>query len=138
MIQPAKTPKTGGTKLKLTTPKTPASEATGKKKAAKPKALSKKATRTNGSDDEEMVDTPMVEEKQLSEAELKEKKEKESKLLVDTRSGSVVMTDLLPVRYYRHRLQRGFLSRDTAPSDEEVDVSALSSWLHRCFPSSEY
>ncbi|MCJ1478485.1 hypothetical protein MMC13_007165 [Lambiella insularis] len=103
--KPAKTPKTG-TKLKLSTPKTPTAESSTKKRAAKPKAASKKAApQTNGSD-EEMIDTPMVEEKSLSPAEAKEKKEKE-------------------IRYYRHKLQKGFLSRDTVPADEEIKASPL-------------
>ena len=75
--QPAKTPKTG-TKLKLTTPKTPVSETAGKKRAAKPKVSAKKANAKGSGSDDEVVDTPMVEEKPLSPEELKEKKEKES------------------------------------------------------------
>ena len=79
-MQPAKTPKTG-TKLKLTTPKTPAGDGSSKKKMTKSKGSTKKsAGKTNGSD-EDMMDTPRVEEKPLTPAEAKEKKEKESKVL---------------------------------------------------------
>ena len=79
-MEPAKTPKTKATKLKLTTPKVP--ESSGKKKTPKPKSTTKKAAaKASGSDDEMMVDTPMVEEKPLTPAEAKEKKEKESKPL---------------------------------------------------------
>lgn len=75
MSQPAKTPKTN-TKLKLTTPKTPASEpAKKKKKPAKPKSTGKKKAVEAASDDE-IVDTPKAEEKPLTAAENKEKKEK--------------------------------------------------------------
>ncbi len=70
MSQPAKTPKTN-TKLKLTTPKTPAK----KKKPAKPKSTGKKKAVEAASDDE-IVDTPKAEEKPLTAAENKEKKEK--------------------------------------------------------------
>lgn len=75
MSQPAKTPKPN-TKLKLSTPKTPASEpAKKKKKAAKPKSTGKKKAAEAASDDE-LVDTPKAEEKPLTAAEDKEKKEK--------------------------------------------------------------
>lgn len=74
MSQPAKTPKTN-TKLKLSTPKTPASEPAKKKKAAKPKSTGKKKAAEAASDDE-LVDTPKAEEKPLTAAEDKEKKEK--------------------------------------------------------------
>lgn len=70
-LKPAKTPKTA-TKLKLTTPKTPAAESSTKKKAAKPKA---KATATKSGSEEENV-TPKVEEKPPSPAQVKEMKEK--------------------------------------------------------------
>ncbi|KAI9878261.1 MAG: hypothetical protein M1830_001440 [Pleopsidium flavum] len=104
--KPSKTPKTA-TKLKLSTPKTPSADTTSKKKtgsstkAAKPKGSTKKsAAKANGSD-EENVDTPKVEEKPLTPQEAKQKKEKE-------------------VLYLRHKLQKGFLSRDTMPKEEEM------------------
>lgn len=75
MIQPAKTPKTA-TKLKLSTPKTPAAEPSTKKKAAKPKA---KATPKPASDDE-AIDTPKVEQTPLTPAAAKEIKEKKGEL----------------------------------------------------------
>ncbi|MCJ1306526.1 hypothetical protein MMC25_000169 [Agyrium rufum] len=102
--KPAKTPKTA-TKLKLSTPKTPAA-VSSTKKAAKPKSSKKAAAKTNG--EEEAEETPKVEEKPLSPAEAKEKKEKE-------------------IKYYRHKLQKGFLSRDTPPDDEETKT--MSSFL---------
>lgn len=94
--KPAKTPKTA-TKLKLTTPKTPAAESSTKKKTAKPKA---KATVTKSGSEEEAV-TPKIEEKPPTPAQIKEMKEKK-------------------VLYYRHKLQRGFLSRDTMPKEDEM------------------
>lgn len=72
--KPAKTPKTA-TKLKLTTPKTPANEPSSKKKTAKPKA---KATATKSGSEEEAV-TPKVEEKPPTPAQIKEMKEKKGK-----------------------------------------------------------
>ena len=71
-----KTPKTG-TKLKLSTPKTPAAEPASKKKVSKPKASSKKSAAKAGGSDEEMVDTHKVEEKPLTPQEAMQKKEKE-------------------------------------------------------------
>lgn len=94
--KPAKTPKTA-TKLKLTTPKTPAAEPSTKKKTAKPKT---KATVTKSGSEEETV-TPKAEEKPPTPAQIKEMKEKK-------------------VLYYRHKLQRGFLSRDTMPKEDEM------------------
>ncbi|KAL8829035.1 MAG: hypothetical protein Q9170_006337 [Blastenia crenularia] len=94
--KPAKTPKTG-TKLKLSTPKTPI-EPSSKKKASKPKASAKKAEK--GSDDE-AVETPKVEEKKLTAEEARHMKEKK-------------------VLYFRHKLQRGFLSRDVPPKEDEM------------------
>ena len=40
------------------------------------------------------------------------------------RTSAFVVTLLIccPVRYYRHKLQRGFLSRDTIPTDEDTKV----------------
>ena len=94
--QPAKTPKTGG-KLKLTAPKTPATDSKPKK-ATKSKT-SKKTGAAADSSSESSSAKP--EEKPLTEAEIKEKKEK-------------------TVLYYRHKLQRGFLSRDSVPKEEEM------------------
>ncbi|KAG8526937.1 uncharacterized protein KY384_008366 [Bacidia gigantensis] len=91
--KPAKTPKTT-TKLKLSTPKQPVESAT-KKKASRSKAKANKS----GSDED--AQTPKVEEKPLSPTEMKEIKEKK-------------------VLYFRHKLQRGFLSRDTVPKAEEM------------------
>lgn len=73
-LKPAKTPKTA-TKLKLTTPKTPAAESSTKKKTAKPKA---KATVTKSGSEEEAV-TPKIEEKPPTPAQIKEMKEKKGK-----------------------------------------------------------
>ncbi|KAL8714867.1 MAG: hypothetical protein Q9220_001380 [cf. Caloplaca sp. 1 TL-2023] len=94
--QPAKTPKTG-TKLKLSTPKTPV-ETSSKKKAPKAKSSSKKAAKTS---DDDAVETPKVEEKKLTSEEAKNMKEKK-------------------VLYFRHKLQRGFLSRDIPPKEDEM------------------
>ncbi|KAL9604823.1 MAG: hypothetical protein Q9219_000271 [cf. Caloplaca sp. 3 TL-2023] len=94
--KPAKTPKTG-TKLKLSTPKTPV-EASSKKKASKPKVSAKKAAKESDDDAEE---TPQVEEKKMTAEDAKHIKEKK-------------------VLYFRHKLQRGFLSRDVPPKEDEM------------------
>ncbi|MCJ1378195.1 hypothetical protein MMC17_001291 [Xylographa soralifera] len=107
--KPAKTPKTG-TKLKLSTPKTPTVDSSSKKKAIKAKSSAKKSAAKASASDDEMTDTPMVEEKPLTPAEAKEKKEKE-------------------IRYYRHKLQKGFLSRDTVPAEEEI--KSMSGFLSK-------
>ncbi|KAL8967845.1 MAG: hypothetical protein Q9183_002739 [Haloplaca sp. 2 TL-2023] len=94
--KPAKTPKTG-TKLKLSTPKTPV-EPSSKKKAAKPKSSTKKAARVS---DDDAVETPQVEEKRMTAEEARQAKEKR-------------------ILYFRHKLQRGFLSRDVPPKEDEM------------------
>ncbi|KAL8947166.1 MAG: hypothetical protein Q9222_006518 [Ikaeria aurantiellina] len=94
--QPAKTPKTGA-KLKLSTPKTPV-ETSSKKKAPKAKSSSKKTAKTS---DDDAVETPKVEERKLTAEEAKNMKEKK-------------------VLYFRHKLQRGFLSRDIPPKEDEM------------------
>ncbi|KAL8999679.1 MAG: hypothetical protein Q9169_001496 [Polycauliona sp. 2 TL-2023] len=97
--KPAKTPKTA-TKLKLSTPKTPI-ETSGKKKAAKPKSSSKKVPKETKESDDEAVETPKVEEKRMTAEEAKNAKEKK-------------------VLWFRHKLQRGFLSRDVPPKEDEM------------------
>ncbi|KAF2707779.1 hypothetical protein K504DRAFT_383308 [Pleomassaria siparia CBS 279.74] len=92
-IQPAKTPKT---KLKLNNTKTPKEASAAKpKKEAKPKKTPKAKSVSQEAE-------PVVEEKPLTDAERIEKREKS-------------------VLYLRHRLQKGFLSRDQAPKEEEMD-----------------
>ena len=36
------------------------------------------------------------------------------------------------VLYYRHKLQRGLLWRDSVPKEEEMKVSITSTLLHHC------
>ncbi|KAL8781588.1 MAG: hypothetical protein Q9213_005938 [Squamulea squamosa] len=94
--KPAKTPKTA-TKLKLSTPKTPA-ETSSKKKAPKAKTSSKKAPKES---DDDAVETPKVEQKRMTSEEARVGKEKK-------------------VLWFRHKLQRGFLSRDVPPKEDEM------------------
>ncbi|EER28592.1 PWWP domain containing protein [Coccidioides posadasii C735 delta SOWgp] len=113
--KPVKTPKTA-TKLKLTTPKAPASSETGKKGATA------KATKSKGpggrkakqpppaSDEEEAEEAPKEPEPKVNPAEAKAKREKE-------------------IFYLRHRLQKGFLSRDQVPKEREME--AMSSYISR-------
>lgn len=102
--KPAKTPKTG-TKLKLSTPKTPV-EPSSKKKAPKPKSSTKKAAKA--ASDDEAVETPKVEEKKLTAEEARQIEQKK-------------------VLYFRHKLQRGFLSRDVPPKEDEM--KSMSEYL---------
>ncbi|ODH45204.1 hypothetical protein ACO22_00317 [Paracoccidioides brasiliensis] len=104
--KPAKTPKTA-TKLKLTTPKTPATGESDKKAATRPskaKAATakkdKKATKIPS--DEGAVKTLKEPEKPLDSQAAKLKKEKE-------------------VLYLRHKLQKGFLTRDQTPKEDEME-----------------
>ncbi|KAN0072969.1 hypothetical protein V8E54_009083 [Elaphomyces granulatus] len=104
--KPVKTPKTT-TKLKLTTPKTPATAETTKKAAATPKStkakMSSKAAKVSPSDEETAVETPKEPEKQIDPQEAKAKKQKE-------------------ILFIRHKLQKGFLSRDQAPKEDEMAI----------------
>ncbi|BCS21324.1 PWWP domain protein [Aspergillus puulaauensis] len=101
--KPSKTPKTG-TKLKLTTPKAPTEES-GKKAAGPSKAKQsaskkgKKAAAGEGSDDSRPVSKDP--EPQVNLEEAKKKRERE-------------------VLFVRHRLQKGFISRDHPPKEEEM------------------
>ncbi|KAH1581051.1 hypothetical protein KXX17_001380 [Aspergillus fumigatus] len=112
--KPAKTPKTA-TKLKLTTPKTPTSEtekkATGASKS-KQTASSKKAGKGGVSDEgeEDTGAAPKEPEKQVDQGEAKERKQKE-------------------VLFVRHRLQKGFISRDQPPKEEEM--TTMSNYFTR-------
>ncbi|KAJ5217484.1 uncharacterized protein N7469_011109 [Penicillium citrinum] len=94
--KPAKTPKTA-TKIKLTTPK-----ASEEKKT--PASKGKKATKKSkaASDDEEKASSKEP-EKQANPEELKKKKEKE-------------------VLFLRHKLQKGFISRDQPPKEDEMST----------------
>ncbi|KAJ5122823.1 hypothetical protein N7448_003956 [Penicillium atrosanguineum] len=95
--KPAKTPKTS-TKLKLTTPKAPAEEK--KTPASKTKKAPAKKGKAAAKDDEEAVEAKEP-EKQIDPEELKKKKEKE-------------------VLFLRHKLQKGFISRDAPPKEDEM------------------
>lgn len=111
----AKTPKTG-TKLKLSTPKTPVTETSGKTKT--PKSRAKAAVKAIASDDE-VIDTPKIEPAPLTPAAAKEIKEKKGMAIMKLSS---IHRLTFPVLFYRHRLQRGFLSRDTMPKEDEMKV----------------
>lgn len=93
-MQPKKTPKV----TKLNAPKTPNGDSTPAKKAstAKPK---KKVSAPKA--EEEAAE----EKKELTEAERLDQREK-------------------AILYLRHRLQKGFLSRDQAPKEEEMSAMA--------------
>ncbi|KZZ95104.1 PWWP domain-containing protein [Ascosphaera apis ARSEF 7405] len=105
--KPAKTPKTG-MKLKLTTPKTPANKEEGAatKKAAASVTKSGKAKGKKASEKKDAGDaSPKEEEKaKLTAGEMKEQVIKRKQLVL----------------YLRHKLQKGFLTRDQAPKEDEM------------------
>ncbi|KAJ5637249.1 hypothetical protein N7490_007128 [Penicillium lividum] len=98
--KPAKTPKTS-TKLKLSTPKAPAEE---KKKTPAPKAKKAAPKKGKAASDEVPVEAKEP-EKQIDPEELQRKKEKE-------------------VLFLRHKLQKGFISRENPPQENEMDALA--------------
>ncbi|KAJ5218262.1 uncharacterized protein N7498_000361 [Penicillium cinerascens] len=97
--KPAKTPKTS-TKLKLTTPKAPAEESSKKTPASKTKKAPAKKGKAAAKDEEDIAEAKEP-EKQIDPEELKKKKEKE-------------------VLFLRHKLQKGFISRDQPPKEDEM------------------
>ncbi|KAL4802924.1 hypothetical protein BDV18DRAFT_163448 [Aspergillus unguis] len=94
--KPAKTPKTG-TKLKLTTPKNPADEKKGGKAKQSASKKGKKAA-NDESDDSGPAKEP---EPKVNLEEAKKRRERE-------------------VLFTRHHLQKGFISRDKPPKEEEM------------------
>ncbi|KAJ5156559.1 hypothetical protein N7492_009362 [Penicillium capsulatum] len=98
--KPAKNAKTGGTKIKLTNKKTPADEDAKSAAASKPKKGGSKKAKAAASDEEEAAEAKEP-EKQIDPEELKKKKEKE-------------------VLFLRHKLQKGFISRDQPPKEDEM------------------
>ncbi|KAL4902551.1 hypothetical protein BDW74DRAFT_180656 [Aspergillus multicolor] len=99
--KPAKTPKTT-TRLKLTTPKTPAEDkkAAGSSKAKQ--SANKKGKKAAASEEEdESSPAPKEPEPKVNLEEAKKKRERE-------------------VLFIRHRLQKGFISRDHPPKEEEM------------------
>ncbi|KAK2877281.1 hypothetical protein FQN49_001286 [Arthroderma sp. PD_2] len=109
--KPAKTPKPA-TKLKLTTPKAPSTGEKGGKKAASTtkasKGKSKKTAKAEASDEE--IETPKEVEKPVDPQEAKAKREKE-------------------ILYLRYKLQKGFLTRDQAPEETEMDL--MSTYINK-------
>lgn len=98
--QVAKTPKT--TKLKLTTGKTPTTvEKKTKDKPVKPKSEKKK----KAEESEDDVEPEKEEAPPLDPVEARKAREKE-------------------VLFLRHKLQKGFLSRDTEPQEDEMPQMA--------------
>ncbi|KAJ6132730.1 hypothetical protein N7471_007945 [Penicillium samsonianum] len=118
--KPAKTPKSN-TKLKLTTPKAPA-EDTGKKTPASKtkKAPAKKGKAAPAPGDEGDSADAKESEKPIDPEELRKKKEKESTRTPispdDTDQASLYLT----VLFLRHKLQKGFISRDQPPKEDEM------------------
>ncbi|KAJ5291099.1 hypothetical protein N7478_000350 [Penicillium angulare] len=107
--KPAKTPKTPktATKLKLTTPKAPAEEKKKTPASKAKKAAPKKGKAVAAASDEEAAAATETKqpEKQVDPEELKKKKEKE-------------------ILFLRHKLQKGFISRDQPPKEDEMATMA--------------
>ncbi len=122
--QPAKTPKK--TTLKLTTNKTPATtEKKPKEKSSKPKAERKKSKAA--ASDEEMGDAPEEEpEKPQDPEEARKAREREGMYRTPKPCS---LTDYLAVLFLRHKLQKGFLSRDQAPQEE--DMPQMSNYIKK-------
>ncbi|KAL5337836.1 hypothetical protein BJX70DRAFT_224726 [Aspergillus crustosus] len=110
--KPAKTPKTG-TKLKLTTPKTPTGETGKKASGSRAKQSASKKGKAASEDSDESRPVSKEPEPQINLAEAKKKREKE-------------------VLFVRHRLQKGFISRDQPPKEDEMSqMSSLFTKLER-------
>jgi len=105
------------TKLKLTTNKTPA---TAEKKAKEKGAKERKKPRAPTSEEEAAEVAEEEPEKPLTPAEARKAREKEGMEMRRTLPGIVPPTNSCPVLFLRHRLQKGFLSRDQAPQEDEM------------------
>ncbi|CAI7636205.1 unnamed protein product [Penicillium glandicola] len=118
--KPAKTPKSN-TKLKLTTPKAPAEE-TGKKTPASKtkKAPAKKGKAAPPASDEGDSADAKESEKPIDPEELRKKKEKESTRSPISPDESDQASLYLTVLFLRHKLQKGFISRDQPPKEDEM------------------
>jgi len=107
----------------LTTPKAPAEEK--KTPASKKKAPAKKGKAAAAPSDDDHSADAKESEKPLDPEELKKKKEKESTHIPIHRPPAVPLrVDLdhlyLTVLFLRHKLQKGFISRETPPKEDEM------------------
>ncbi|OQD88832.1 hypothetical protein PENANT_c003G05348 [Penicillium antarcticum] len=115
--KPAKTPKTN-TKLKLTTPKAPEEKKTPASKSKKAVAKKGKAAPAP-SDDEDASAGAKDSPKPVDPEELKKKKEKES-MSPPTQGSPDAERLRFSVLFLRHKLQKGFISRDQPPKEDEM------------------
>ncbi|CAG8113567.1 unnamed protein product [Penicillium salamii] len=120
--KPAKTPKSN-TKLKLTTPKAPAEEK--KTPVSKRKAPTKRGKAAAAPSDDDSSADPKESEKPVDPEDLKKKKEKESMLAPGSSPPIHEPPDdadhlYLSVLFLRHKLQKGFISRETPPAEDEM------------------
>ncbi|KAJ5154049.1 uncharacterized protein N7500_009488 [Penicillium coprophilum] len=116
--KPAKTPKSN-TKLKLTTPKAPAEEKKTPASKAK-KAPAKKGKAAPAASEEGDSADAKESEKPIDPEELRKKKEKESTQTPFTPDESDQASLYLTVLFLRHKLQKGFISRDQPPKEDEM------------------
>ncbi|EFR02094.1 PWWP domain-containing protein [Nannizzia gypsea CBS 118893] len=107
--KPVKTPKSA-TKLKLTTPKAPSTGEKGGKKAASTGKSSKGKSKKKADASDEEIETPKETEKPVDPQEAKAKREKE-------------------ILYLRYKLQKGFLTRDQAPEESEMEL--MSTYINK-------
>lgn len=123
-VQPTKTPKTA-TKLKLTTPKAPAEEGGKKTPASKTKKASTKKGKA-ATNDEEAAAEAKEQEKQVDPEQLKQKKEKEGMYSAPACKRPLCDQSCLhyAVLFLRHKLQKGFISRDQPPKEDEMATMA--------------
>ncbi|KAJ5424860.1 hypothetical protein N7445_010833 [Penicillium cf. griseofulvum] len=116
--KPAKTPKSN-TKLKLTTPKAPTEEK--KTPASKTKkAPAKKGKAAPAASEEGDSADAKESEKPIDPEELRKKKEKESTQSPFSPEESDQASLYLTVLFLRHKLQKGFISRDQPPKEDEM------------------
>lgn len=102
----------------MTTNKTPKTEEKKQKeKAPKAKAEKRKSKAAPVSDEEMVEAEPEPEEKPLDPAEARKAREKEGKTKLICLSQRALT---VPVLFLRHKLQKGFLSRDQAPQEDEM------------------
>ncbi|KAJ5816935.1 hypothetical protein N7447_009168 [Penicillium robsamsonii] len=116
--KPAKTPKSN-TKLKLTTPKAPAEEKKTPASKAK-KAPAKKGKAAPAASEEGDSADAKESEKPIDPEELRKKKEKESTRTPFSPDEFDQASLYLTVLFLRHKLQKGFISRDQPPKEDEM------------------
>lgn len=109
----------------MTTPKAPAEEEGKKTPGSKAKKTGTKKGKA-ATNDEEAAAEAKVEEKQVDPEQLKQKKEKEGMYPSTACKRQFRDEPCLPyiVLFLRHKLQKGFISRDQPPQEDEMATMA--------------